>query len=199
MYTCTVHGYTCISNLTILSCKIIVFSFLFPLHPLPPSFFLPLPPFLSPSLSLPLPLSLPIPSISGTGQYLLTGTEDGSVELHRLSDPYSLAGLKEEGHGVWSLGVHDNHYGNISCISLTYDDKYLLTGAGDGNVFIYKTNLPANSPTSAPVKVSIVCVNFVVLFSFFMNLHVKPVTLHVHDPDIVCLLLLHRVLLVIKY
>ena len=49
--------------------------------------------------------------------------------------------------GVWSLGIHDNHYGNVSCISLTYDDQYLLTGAGDGNVFIYKTNLPANSPT----------------------------------------------------
>ena len=98
--------------------------------------------------------------ISGTGQYLLTGTEDGSVELHRLSDPYSLAGLKEEGHGVWSLGVHDNHYSNVSCISLTYDDQYLLTGAGDGNVFVYKTNLPTNRPTSAPVKVSIVCVNF---------------------------------------
>ena len=64
------------------------------------------------------------------------------------------------------LGVHDNHYGNVSCISLTYDDQYLLTGAGDGNVFIYKTNLPANSPTSAPVKVSIVCVNFVVPFFF---------------------------------
>ena len=86
------------------------------------------------------------------------------MELHRLSDPYSLAGLKEEGHGVWSLGVHDNHYGNVSCISLTYDDQYLLTGAGDGNVFIYETNLPANSPTSAPVKVSIVCVNFAVPF-----------------------------------
>ena len=102
--------------------------------------------------------------ISGTGQYLLTGTEDGSVELHRLSDPYSLAGLKEEGHGVWSLGVHDNHYGNILCISLTYDDQYLLTGAGDGNIFVYKTNLPANSPTSAPVKVSIIRVHFVVPF-----------------------------------
>ena len=86
------------------------------------------------------------------------------MELHRLSDPYSLAGLKEERHGVWSLGVHDNHYGNISCISLTYDDQYLLTGSGDGNVFIYKTNLPANSPTSAPVKVSIVCVHFAVPF-----------------------------------
>ena len=94
--------------------------------------------------------------ISGIGQYLLTGTEDGSVELHRLSDPYSLASLKEEGHGVWSLGVHDNHYGNVSCISLTYDDQYLLTGAGDENIFVYKTNLPANSP----VKVSIVCVHF---------------------------------------
>ena len=102
--------------------------------------------------------------ISGTGQYLLTDTEDGSVELHRLSDPYSLAGLKEEGHGVWSLGVHDNHYGNVSCISLTYDDQYLLTGASDGNLFVYKTNLPANSPTAAPVKVSIVCVNFAVPF-----------------------------------
>ena len=67
---------------------------------------------------------------------------------------------------MWSLGVHDNHYGHVSCISLTYDDQYLLTGAGDGNVFVYtcKTNLPANSPTSAPVKVSIVCVHFVVPF-----------------------------------
>ena len=58
--------------------------------------------FLYPSISPSLPLSLPLPSISGTGQYLLTGTEDGSVELHRLSDPYSLAGLKVEGHDVWT-------------------------------------------------------------------------------------------------
>ena len=70
---------------------------------------------LPPSFSLSFLSPLPLPSISGTGQYLLTGTEDGSVELHRLSDPYSLAGLKEEGHGVWSLGVHDNHYGQVSC------------------------------------------------------------------------------------
>ena len=158
---------------TILPCKIIfIFSFLFRLPTL--SLSLPLSPLLPRSnplssslfLSL-LSLSLPLPSISGTGQYLLTGTEDGSVELHRLSDPYSLASLKEEGHGVWSLGVHDNHYGNVSCISLTYDDQYLLTGAGDGNVFIYKTILPANSPTSAPVKVSIVCVNFAVPFCVY--------------------------------
>ena len=82
------------------------------------------------------------------------------MELHRLSDPYSLASLKEEGHGVWSLGVHDNHYSNISCISLTYDDQYLLTGAGNGNVLYIKLyyNLSANSPTSAPIKVSIVYV-----------------------------------------
>ena len=100
------------------------FSFLFPLPTL--SLSLPLSPLLpcsnplSSSLFLSLlSLSLPLPSISGTGQYLLTGTEDGSVELHRLSDPYSLAGLKEEGHGVWSLGVHDNDYGHVSCISLT--------------------------------------------------------------------------------
>ena len=96
------------------------------------------------------------------------------MELHRLSDPYSLAGLKEEGHGVWwSLGVHDNHYGNVLCISLTYDDQYLLTGAGDGNVFVYKTNLPANRPTSAPVKVNIVRVHFVVPFSFLYEFTCK--------------------------
>ena len=81
-----VHGSTCISFMHG-SFKIFFISFYLSLSPsLPPS----------------LPLSLPLPSISGTGQYLLTGTEDGSVELHRLSDPYSLAGLKVEGHDVWT-------------------------------------------------------------------------------------------------
>ena len=110
-----------------------------PLSPfIPPSssLSLPLPLPSSPSLFLPcsgprsnplssslflslLSLSLPLPSISGTGQYLLTGTEDGSVELHRLSDPYSLASLKEEGHGVWQ------GWGEVHTKVVKYKYKYM--------------------------------------------------------------------------
>ena len=95
-------------------------------------------------------------SYSSNGQYLLAGSDNGSVEIHKLTDPYSLSGLKEEAHGLWSLGTHDNHYGQVSCMSLTYDDQYLLTGGGDGNVFVYKTNFSTSRPsTSHTAKVYI--------------------------------------------
>ena len=86
-------------------------------------------------------------------QYLLAGSDNGSVEMHKLTDPYSVSGLKEEGHGVWSLGTHDNHYGQVSCMSLTHDDQYLLTGGGAGNVFVYKTNFSTSRPASHIAKV----------------------------------------------
>ena len=41
-------------------------------------------------------------------------------------------------------------------MSLTYDDQYLLTGGGDGNVFVYKTNFSTSRPsTSHTAKVYI--------------------------------------------
>ena len=91
------------------------------------------------------------------------------MELHRLSDPYySLAGLKEEGHGVWSLGVHDNHYSNVSCISLTYDDQYLLTGAGNGNVLYIKLYIIIYQQTVQPQLLSRSVLYTCALCTFFL-------------------------------
>ena len=103
-------------------------------------------------------------SYSSNGQYLLAGSDNGSVEIHKLTDPYSLSGLKEEGHGVWSLGTHDNHYGQVSCMSLTHDDQYLLTGGGDRNVFVYKTNFSTSRPASRIAKVLTYTCTYIIIF-----------------------------------
>jgi WD40 repeat protein len=98
--------------------------------------------------------SIPIPQSNGTdrplhsiifshsGRYMLTGSDDGRVRVHLLSSFHSLSQLNTH----WSISMHDNHYGRLSAISLSFDDKYLITGGGDGNVFIYKTNFSKSKP-----------------------------------------------------
>ena len=60
------------------------------------------------------------------------------MELHRLSDPYSLAGLKVEGHDVWTAYMIINR---ITCRvyhSCTMTSISVLTGASDGNILYIK-------------------------------------------------------------
>ncbi len=75
---------------------------------------------------------------SSSGEYLLTGTSNGIVRVHPLSTPYDLSTLDS----YWSLSIHDNHYGAVAHIASTFDDAYVVSGGGDGNVFAYKANLP---------------------------------------------------------
>lgn len=37
----------------------------------------------------------------------------------------------------WSLNMHDNHYGAVTNISLSFDEKFLLSVGNDGNFFVY--------------------------------------------------------------
>ena len=85
--------------------------------------------------------TLPIPYLlrSSSGEYLLTGTSNGLVRIHPLSAPYSLSTLDS----YWALSMHDNHYGAVSHLATTFDDQYLVSGGEDGNVFVYRTNLPS--------------------------------------------------------
>ncbi len=78
---------------------------------------------------------------SKSGEYLLTGTEDGCVRVYRLYSPYSLTALDRH----WTLRIHDNHYGQVKTMSLSYDNQYLVTGGADGNIFIHKAELPPAS------------------------------------------------------
>ena len=75
---------------------------------------------------------------SSSGDYLLTGSSNGIVRIHPLSAPYALSTLDS----YWSLSMHDNHYGSVSHLATTFDDSYLVSGGGDGNVFVYQANLP---------------------------------------------------------
>lgn len=38
----------------------------------------------------------------------------------------------------WSLSMHDNHNGCVQAIAVSFDDKYIVTGGCDSNVFLYE-------------------------------------------------------------
>ncbi|KAM4701823.1 cilia- and flagella-associated protein 44 [Discoglossus pictus] len=71
---------------------------------------------------------------SSNKQLLFCGMKDGAVRVYPLqaSDP-----LLTSLHGYWSLGVHDNQYGEIQAISSSYDNQYLVTCGADGNIFTF--------------------------------------------------------------
>ena len=61
------------------------------------------------------------------------GLHDGSVRIQPLlSEDVGLMGP------YWALNVHDNHSGQITHVSLSFDDKFLFTVGADGNFFAFK-------------------------------------------------------------
>ena len=85
-------------------------------------------------------------SFSNSGQYLLTGNENGSIRIHYLQSPYLLSSLDN----YWSLNTHDNQYGCLSTLAISYDDQFIITGGDDGNVFVYKTNFSLQTDIPIP-------------------------------------------------
>ncbi|XP_078512752.1 cilia- and flagella-associated protein 44 isoform X2 [Lissotriton helveticus] len=71
---------------------------------------------------------------SNNQQLLVCGMENGAVRVYPLeaNDPHL-----NSMHGYWSLGVHDNQYGNIQAICSTYDNQFLVTCGADGNIFSF--------------------------------------------------------------
>ena len=41
--------------------------------------------------------------------------------------------------------MHDNHYGAVTHLVTSFDDRYVLSGGADGNVFVYEAELPTAS------------------------------------------------------
>lgn len=64
---------------------------------------------------------------------------DGSLRINSIQD--DLTDLSS----FWILNMHDNRYGNINCMSFSFDRKYLFTGGADGNFFSYKWNTKVES------------------------------------------------------
>ncbi|NXF34414.1 CFA44 protein, partial [Nyctibius bracteatus] len=65
--------------------------------------------------------------------------QNGALRVYPLQDKnLSVNTLKE----YWSFNVHDNDYGQIQGICSSYDDRFLITCGGDGNIFTFNILSP---------------------------------------------------------
>ncbi|XP_009865400.1 PREDICTED: WD repeat-containing protein 52, partial [Apaloderma vittatum] len=103
----------------------------------------------------------PIQQISfcASRQLMFCGMQNGALRVYPLCDKdVSVDTLKE----YWSFNVHDNDYGQIRGICSSYDDRFLISCGGDGNIFAFNILSPVDvhkelkakipSPRSGPEK-----------------------------------------------
>ncbi|XP_074652110.1 cilia- and flagella-associated protein 44-like isoform X2 [Tubulanus polymorphus] len=65
---------------------------------------------------------------------LLMGLKDGSIRVQSLSaESDDIVDFDT----YWTLAMHDNHYGTIDQLALSYDNQFLFTVGHDGNFFTY--------------------------------------------------------------
>lgn len=88
---------------------------------------------------------------SSSGQYLLAGLGNGSVRIHGLIGAYNLSDLSH----FWGINMHDNNYGAVTCMASTFDDKYVLSGGMDGNLFLYQANLSTAAERADVKKIAV--------------------------------------------
>ncbi|XP_040606721.1 cilia- and flagella-associated protein 44 isoform X2 [Mesocricetus auratus] len=73
-------------------------------------------------------------TFSSNQTMMFCGMRNGAIRVYILnqSDP-SLTSLQD----YWHFSVHDNDYGCITNVSVSFDDKYLVTAGADGNIFVF--------------------------------------------------------------
>ncbi|KAM9277709.1 cilia- and flagella-associated protein 44 [Cariama cristata] len=94
----------------------------------------------------------PIHQISFCTNRLLMfcGMQNGALRVYPLQDKdISVNTLKE----YWSLNVHDNDYGQIQGICSSFDDRFLITCGGDGNIFSFNILSPEDVHKELKAKI----------------------------------------------
>ncbi|KFP55477.1 WD repeat-containing protein 52, partial [Cathartes aura] len=94
----------------------------------------------------------PIHQISFCTSRLLMfcGMQNGALRVYPLQDKdLSVNTLKE----YWSFNVHDNDYGQIQGICSSYDDRFLITSGGDGNIFTFNILSPEDVHKELKAKI----------------------------------------------
>jgi len=70
---------------------------------------------------------------------MFCGMQNGALRVYPLQDQdLSVNTLK----AYWSFNVHDNDYGQIRGICSSYDNRFLITCGGDGNIFTFNILSP---------------------------------------------------------
>ncbi|NXD80639.1 CFA44 protein, partial [Halcyon senegalensis] len=76
--------------------------------------------------------------------------QNGALRVYPLRDKkLSVNALKE----YWSFNVHDNDYGQIQGICSSYDDRFLITCGGDGNIFTFNIFSPEDIHKELKAKI----------------------------------------------
>ncbi|NXJ06359.1 CFA44 protein, partial [Odontophorus gujanensis] len=76
--------------------------------------------------------------------------QNGALRVYPLRDKdLSVNTLKE----YWSFNVHDNDYGQIRGICCSYDDRFLITCGGDGNIFTFNILYPEDVHVELKAKI----------------------------------------------
>lgn len=81
---------------------------------------------------------------------MFCGMQNGALRVYPLQDKdLSVNTLKE----YWSFNVHDNDYGQIQGICSSYDDRFLITCGGDGNIFTFNILSPEDVHKELKAKI----------------------------------------------
>lgn len=77
-------------------------------------------------------------------EYLILGMSDGKIRINRIRDNW------RDWSDYWLLSMHDNFFGKIPAIKFSYDELFMFTVGGDGNLFSYNWNTPR--PKITPIE-----------------------------------------------
>lgn len=64
---------------------------------------------------------------------MLMGLMNGAIRVHELETPFDVGSLGP----YWMLTIHDNNYGKVMELSLSFDGRVILTVGADGNFFTF--------------------------------------------------------------
>ncbi|XP_061222638.1 cilia- and flagella-associated protein 44 isoform X1 [Neopsephotus bourkii] len=82
--------------------------------------------------------------------WMFCGMQNGSLRAYSLQDKDLSADTLKE---YWSFSVHDNDYGQIRGICSSYDDRFLITCGGDGNIFTFNILCPEDVQKELKAKI----------------------------------------------
>ncbi|NXV81980.1 CFA44 protein, partial [Atlantisia rogersi] len=94
----------------------------------------------------------PIHQISFCASRLLMfcGMQNGSLRVYPLQEKELSADTLKE---YWSFNIHDNDYGQIQGICCSFDDRFLITCGGDGNIFTFNILSPEDVHKELKAKI----------------------------------------------
>ncbi|ESO88399.1 hypothetical protein LOTGIDRAFT_126121, partial [Lottia gigantea] len=81
--------------------------------------------------SIDVPIS--IIRFSTNGQQVIFGMMNGKIRIQQLDEPFDISTMA----AYWMLSLHDNHYGHITGLAMSFDSSMLLSVGADGNFFSF--------------------------------------------------------------